>query len=61
MKLREELRESETRTQDLNHGYSALIKEKEDEVVELRSQLESVLPSHEFHAVVEETIYRQWD
>ena len=42
MQLREELRESESRTQDLNHDYSVLIKEKEDEVINLRSQVESV-------------------
>ena len=42
LQLREELRESETRTQDLNHDYGVLIKEKEDEVSLLRSQVESV-------------------
>ena len=42
MQLRDELREAEARAQDLNHDYGVLIKEKEDEVIMLRSQVESV-------------------
>ena len=42
LKLREELRESETRSQDLNHEYSRLIQERENELTALRKELENV-------------------
>ena len=42
LKLREELRESETRSQDLSHEYSRLIQERENELTALRKELEEV-------------------
>ena len=42
LQLREELRESETRSQDLTHEYGRLIQDREEEIASLRKELEQV-------------------
>ena len=42
LQLREELRESETRSQDLTHAYGRLIQDREEEIASLRKELEQV-------------------
>ena len=42
LKLREELRDAETSSQELNHEYGRLIQEKEDENAQLKKQIEEV-------------------
>lgn len=42
LKLREELRDAETSSQELNHEYGRLLKEKEDENAQLKKQMEEV-------------------
>lgn len=42
LKLKEELRDAETSSQELNHEYGRLIQEKEDENAQLKKQIEEV-------------------
>ena len=42
LQLREELRESETRSQDITHEYGRLIQDREEEIASLRKELEQV-------------------